>query len=392
VKLADFGIAKAERREAHTAAGALKGKYAYMSPEQALGEAVDRRSDVWSLGVVGHELFTGRRLFHRESELKVLQALTQEPVPHPSDKRVDLPREIDAILLRALERDPARRYPSAKAFGLALEEFVLANGEAGARLQIARFLRELFGEQVAAERRRMAVGDVDVQGGEGTEARPPPEDSVSLASGDLRLRGGGGRGLLIATSLLALGAAAAIFLAARQRGASGEETPPSPAAAIAAPAPAQPAPRPEAAPVVVERPRPAAPARAKLVVDVKPTVVVWLDGENLGPAPIEGRELAPGKHVLVLAGAAEGFRIEEPFQVAAGATHTVKRALRPGRLVVPGKKKTEVFDGDRRLGKAPLELALTEGTWRLTLRRGKQRKDVEVEIRAGEVTKVDEAW
>src|SRR5688572_513451 len=78
VKLADFGIAKAEHRSTHTAVGALKGKYAYMSPEQAKGEKLDRRSDLFSLGVAAHELLTGRRLFARDSELAVLKAITED--------------------------------------------------------------------------------------------------------------------------------------------------------------------------------------------------------------------------------------------------------------------------------------------------------------------------
>jgi hypothetical protein len=173
VKLVDFGIAKAERRITVTEAGALKGKYAYMSPEYALGQPVDRRSDVFSLGIVGFELLTHRRLFHRESELAVLRAITEEEIPLLRSRRADLPEELEVILARALARDPAQRWQSAQDLELALEDFAARQRLEWGAPAISGMMRQLFGDGAAKRRQRWAIGDLDE--GETTEgmARAP---------------------------------------------------------------------------------------------------------------------------------------------------------------------------------------------------------------------------
>ena len=110
MKLADFGIARAMDRAGLTDPGTVKGKAAYMAPEQARGDAVDARADVFSLGVVLWELCAGRRLFARESDAATLAAvLSDEPVSPPSAWNEEVPAELDRVILGALERDPARR-------------------------------------------------------------------------------------------------------------------------------------------------------------------------------------------------------------------------------------------------------------------------------------------
>jgi serine/threonine-protein kinase len=192
VKLVDFGIAKAERRLTVTEAGALKGKYAYMSPEYALGQPVDRRSDVFSLGIVGFELLTHRRLFHRESELAVLRAITEEAIPSARSRRDDLPRALDGILARALARDPEARFQSAEDLQLALEDFAAATGAEVGVSAIQNYMHELFGDNEAQRRRRWAVGDLD-DGSEATEGlgRAPSAmpDERTWAAGSTPRRG-----------------------------------------------------------------------------------------------------------------------------------------------------------------------------------------------------------
>jgi serine/threonine protein kinase len=176
VKLVDFGIAKAERRVQVTQAGALKGKYAYMAPEHALGEALDRRADVFALGVVAWETFTQRRLFHREHELAVLRAVTEERIPIPSERRGDLPAELDEIIMRALDRDRETRWPTARHMEAALRRFVSSRLDGEPRHAIADLMDRLFGTTVAEKRRRWAAGDMDDEPGTNVEpfATPMP--------------------------------------------------------------------------------------------------------------------------------------------------------------------------------------------------------------------------
>jgi len=117
VKLADFGIARAAGATEETKPGTIKGKLAYMAPEQARGEPVDARADVFALGVVLWELCTGRRLFARDSDAATLAAVVAPaPVSRPSEWNEEVPPELDELVLRAVERDPARRLASADAF------------------------------------------------------------------------------------------------------------------------------------------------------------------------------------------------------------------------------------------------------------------------------------
>jgi serine/threonine protein kinase len=116
VKLTDFGIAKRAEQDP-TQAGAVRGKFAYISPEQAKNEHLDPRSDVFSVGILIWELCCNRRLFSQLDDLAALRAVREAKVPRPSEIDSRLPPEIDAILLQALARDKSGRYPSAGALG-----------------------------------------------------------------------------------------------------------------------------------------------------------------------------------------------------------------------------------------------------------------------------------
>ena len=124
VKLIDFGVAKVATRIQQTMAGIIKGKYAYMSPEQASAETVDARSDVFSLGICMHELLTGRALFrgpNMASPFAILRAVREDPITPPHKLAPDVGAELSAICLRALERDLDGRIPSAAALADELE-------------------------------------------------------------------------------------------------------------------------------------------------------------------------------------------------------------------------------------------------------------------------------
>lgn len=125
-KVLDFGVAKAASETHVTRTGQLSGKAAYMSPEQALGQAVDRRTDVFAAGIVLWEALTGQRLFRAAGmpETAALRNVLELRVRPPSELRADVTPALERVALRALERDPTRRYGSARDFALALEEVV----------------------------------------------------------------------------------------------------------------------------------------------------------------------------------------------------------------------------------------------------------------------------
>ena len=121
VKLLDFGIAKTSEAEEQTEGGVLKGKHAYLAPEQARGRRVDPRTDIFALGIVLHELLTGRPLYHRDGLLPTLDAILNEPAPSTRASRPEVPPVVDALVMRALAKEPSSRYPTAGHFRTALE-------------------------------------------------------------------------------------------------------------------------------------------------------------------------------------------------------------------------------------------------------------------------------
>jgi serine/threonine protein kinase len=155
VKLVDFGIAKASSRTTQTQAGTIKGKFAYMSPEQAVGGAVDRRTDVFALGIVVHELLTGKRLFKRGSAYDTYQAILACEVPAPSTVNRALDPDLDPVILRALAHDPDQRYPSAEAFGEALISYLHQHGGHASAADITRFLEQYFAREIDEHVARM---------------------------------------------------------------------------------------------------------------------------------------------------------------------------------------------------------------------------------------------
>ena len=132
VKVIDFGIARALGRISETQTGGMKGKFGYMSPEQARGEEVDLRTDIFALGVVLWEAVTGRRLFQRENDLATMRALVYEPIPKPSTRSRPSPPELESIVMRALARNPKLRFQTARDMATALERYVVSAGGASA--------------------------------------------------------------------------------------------------------------------------------------------------------------------------------------------------------------------------------------------------------------------
>ena len=177
VKIVDFGIAKAADRIAKTEAGVLKGKFDYMSPEQADGMPLDRRSDLFSLGTVLYEVSTGHRLFKRESATMTLRAVSRGHVPPPSSLVPDYPPHLEAVCLRALARHPDDRYATAAEMRRDLVGVMRRlEGDALPEEALARFLHELFPDRIEEKRRMLE----DVRAGTALTAIPVAEADTEV--------------------------------------------------------------------------------------------------------------------------------------------------------------------------------------------------------------------
>ena len=151
IKLVDFGIAKAASSSTHTQTGMIKGKLAYLSPEQAWGKPVDHRADVFSLGIVLHEMLTGQRLFKAENEIATLERVRTATVPPPSSLNPLVAKDLDPIVLKALTQHPDDRYPTAQAFQDALDGHLLTLGPPPTGRDLATYLHGLFERDLQAD-------------------------------------------------------------------------------------------------------------------------------------------------------------------------------------------------------------------------------------------------
>lgn len=157
VKLIDFGVAKVRRRQTETGSGQLKGKVSYLSPEQCRALPVDRRSDVFALGIVLYELTVGRRLFTGSSDYEILDAIANTRIPLPTQVVDGYPLELEAIVMRCLAHDPARRYDSAQALQLDLENYAMRTGLFPSSVTLGFFVRSMA--ERPAVRRELEVVD-----------------------------------------------------------------------------------------------------------------------------------------------------------------------------------------------------------------------------------------
>ena len=189
-KVMDFGIASAQGRESHTVTGEVKGKFAYMSPEQLSGKLVDRRTDVFALGVVLWETIVGRRLFRAESEGETVLNVMSKDVPVPSQLGRGIPAALDRIVLRALDRDPDRRYPTAAAMADDLDEYLAALGRPTGPAQLANLMHRLFADRIitrdamlrAPEAPHGIIPEIDAESGSSIRSVSPrmlPDETIT---------------------------------------------------------------------------------------------------------------------------------------------------------------------------------------------------------------------
>ncbi|WNG13278.1 serine/threonine-protein kinase [Cystobacter fuscus] len=181
VKLLDFGIAKARGARANTQAGMVKGTTGYMSPEQVRGQPLDGRSDLFSVGVMLHELLTGERLFAAGSEIQEMQMILGASIPEPQPRGGQVPAEIRAVALKALARDREQRYATGRDMARALEAAagpLLFDAE-----QRAAFMAEHFEKQREGTRQLLQTVDETLDGTSKVAPvapRPAPEPMRAL--------------------------------------------------------------------------------------------------------------------------------------------------------------------------------------------------------------------
>jgi serine/threonine protein kinase len=164
VKVIDFGIAKAAGKATKTQAGILKGKFGYMSPEQIRGLPLDRRSDVFALGVCLYEMLTGERLFVGDSDFSVLEKVRKVEVLPPSTYNRKIPEGLEKIVMKALAKDVDDRYQYASEVADDLQRFLITSESIFSRKDLAQYMKSTFAEEVDRERQRII---------EYTDIKPP---------------------------------------------------------------------------------------------------------------------------------------------------------------------------------------------------------------------------
>ncbi|MBK9090127.1 MAG: protein kinase [Holophagales bacterium] len=170
IKLCDFGIAKAATKVQQTQAGALKGKLQYMSPEQAWGKKVDRRTDIFSLGIVLFEMLAGERLFSGDTDLTILEQVRDARSEAPSLKNPDVPKKVDQIVLKALAKNPQDRYQNASEMEKDINSVLYSFQPAPGPADLAIYMHRLVEATAAASDAQIDAAFAQVA------AAPAPEE------------------------------------------------------------------------------------------------------------------------------------------------------------------------------------------------------------------------
>jgi serine/threonine-protein kinase len=158
VKITDFGLAKAVIQIEHTDPGIVKGKFGYLSPEAALGETVDLRTDIFAVGILLWEMLAGKRLFLGETDIKTLEQVRAANIPKP---RPDIPKGLEEIILKTLARDRDNRFQSAQEMGSALARFLFSYGKPVTSYDLAAMVKTALYQMPATETAK-DIGVIDI--------------------------------------------------------------------------------------------------------------------------------------------------------------------------------------------------------------------------------------
>jgi serine/threonine-protein kinase len=337
-KVMDFGIATGRARESRTQTGEFKGKFAYAAPEQLTGRAVDRRTDVFALGIVLWEASLGRRLFRAETEGETVLNVMSKEIPPPSAFDPEIPAAVDRIATRALSREPDGRYATAAQMADELEEWLATLGRPLGSAQISAVMRRLFADRIATREAMLRAGAVP--GNVVPEVELDSKSSIAtVAPHGQTVRALRKRAWAVpvgVAAVLAIGTGALALWA-------GGGDPPAPAATAPtatpfAPGPA--APSPTAAPSTAAAST-AAPASAEANAEERspapmgrlnlmafPAAEVYLGGRRIGSTPLREKRLPAGRHRLKLVpegGGAPGF---VTVTIRPGKTETASHRFR----------------------------------------------------------------
>jgi len=364
IRVLDFGIARAVDRLSESTTGRVKGKFAYMAPEQALGREVDRRSDVFSVGVVLWELCTLERLFKRDSPAETVLNVVNEEPPPPASVAPDVPPELERICMKALAKDPAERYQSARQMGRALARAAAAIGPPVTAGDVSDWMGRLFPGEPEQQKQILESHtlDSDQEGDEVTGWRA----KITPLSMPTRRRRRGGVPALVAI-LLVVVAAVSAFVVARIT------QPDTPRAML--PSDRIPEPRLDE-PVAVE-PEVVEP-EADLVFDAP----VDLLEPDVEPEPEVEPEAADPEPEIEVEAEAEPPRVARRRRARRRRATTTTPARETGRVRVGAPFDAMLYDGNRRLGDGPGIYTLPVGRRTIEMRRPGQdpvRRTVEVE-------------
>ena len=187
VQVVDFGIASASQRLHHTSTGQLKGTFAYMAPEQLAARPIDRRVDIWALGVALWEMLAVKRLFKRDTTANTIHSVLYDEIQPPSDYRFQVPEELDRIVLKALQRDPKDRWRTAREMGQALRQFLGTQNEIMGPAELSDWMEEVFPQ---GEARKSQLMEIARMASTALPTMPQANDmDATLTATDVRLAG-----------------------------------------------------------------------------------------------------------------------------------------------------------------------------------------------------------
>lgn len=397
VKLVDFGIARAANRATQTQGQQLKGKFAYMAPEQALGESdLDARVDVFAMGVVLWELVTHRRLFAFDDQIRILKALiSDEPIEPPHLRNPAVPPELSAIIMRALDKKLATRFATAQAFKAALEGWLHAAGGGPSTAELSQLMHSLFQARIVERSQLIENASRGELSNSKVEVLKPPTDAsmpggtpsaASLdGSGNLKL------GIAAVGTLLLVLMAAAVSWKVLTAGPPPLEAPETTVEVIEA------VPEPTVVPAVVEK-------TSSIAVETEPAgAEVTVDGKKAGVAPLTVNEVGAGEHVVeaslpgygnvkrTVTASSEGDRLMIVLTLPQlKKVEPTRVEVARGKLTLSTDPWTHVSLNGKPLGDTPLiEVSLPAGRHVLKLANEQAKIDtaIEVEVKAGQVTK-----
>ena len=397
VKVGDFGIAKSDIRAVKTVGGVVKGKIPYMAPEQVTGKDLDRRTDIFALGTVFYELLTGQQLFRGASQFDLMAVVRDAQVPPVSFRYPHVPETMEAVLRRALARDPADRYQTADELAQALNTFLIDGGTLYGSRHAALYMDQLFHDEVdtAHEQQRQYAAmtgadchddsirpqrtelfQTDFESAP-TRLQTVAEPYVPTATTDLVDLGGPTvplkpgelpstlrrftlpvltlrRAVLIFGSALLLAVAVALFLLRADPEAN---PPPAPSVAVVpspkpveAPVPTRPAANPTVPAALITTPVAVPPTKVhdpppprfgflSLRADGVTAAKVLIDNTDIGYSPVIAVKVTPGRHkVRIVEETPAGPGRVRDLEINVTAKHTLQDPL---RLIVP----IQGFDG-----------------------------------------------